>query len=435
MVQSKLQQFKERIQPILILLIRKHLGVIGFSLFMATGFISILSWYYYRAWRREKNRIPNIVARFFSRDSVSDDFEEYFYFNRPEEERKIQPILNNLPSGLFYLVTSLEGTGKTSIVKHCARASEGVLYFSVPSDPKDFSTQFAKAINYDMTPANIIEEYLSRFRLILPDVHQSTVLNMTLSALSNACAYYKQYYLYSPTLIIDNFSTLAHDPHTFDRLVSFAKEEADAKRLTIIFVASTSPIDIVRKISERSRLEIIEIGDLNRENAKRFFNLYVTDVSSDEVVEVTGGRMIQLVKAVDMFRKERVHSIEEMKMRFLDESYNKLVETNLIIPPKKMEKDPDHPVLPRYLQNGVTTLMKIYDSPTKSITYRELIHDLGDTSSLLLFNGKIFFRSHAKNQVFLESKSLELCVGEMMGERDTHRRREFADIFLPPPNE
>jgi len=429
MIQSKFQQFKDRILPLLFLLLRKHFGLAIFSLFMVSGFISIASWYYFRGWRIEKNRIPNIATRLQKGYSESEEL-EYFYFKRPEEEGKIKPILNNLPSGLFYFVIGLEGVGKSSIMKHCARDREGVFYFSVPSDVKDFAHQFAKALNYYMTPPNILEEYLSRFGLILPEVHLSSVLNRTLIALSKASASYKYYNLYSPTLIIDNFSTLADDTYTFDRLVSFAKEEADAKRLTVIFVASTSQTDIVKKMRERSRLEIIEIDDMNREDAKRFFNLYVTGVSSDEVVDVTGGRMINLVKSIDMLRKNRVNSVEEMKARFLHESYNNLIESGLIIPPKKIEKDQIYQEAP---EKVIATLMKIYDSPTKSISFREVVRDFGDTSLFFCY-GKIFYRSYTNNQVFLESKALELCVGEMMGERDSNLRKEFYP-FLPFPNE
>lgn len=430
---SKLQQFKERIPPLLILQVRKNFGLVSLSFFLLSGIISIVSWFFLRSWRIERNRIPNITSQFrIGYREISDL--DYLYFERPEEEQKIKPLLSNLSSGLFYLVTGSEGCGKTSLIKHCIRNKEGVIYFSAPSEPEEFSRQLAQTLNYNMTSSNMIVEYLSQFPSFSPKLSPSAVLNMTLDALSQACASFKSSNLYPPTLIIDNFNLSTNvDYETFKRLISFAKEEADSKRLNVIFVVGVSQGDIVQRISaaQRSRMEIIEIEDLSQESAKSFFNYYVKEVPSDEVIAVTGGRMIHLVKAIDMLRKKRVSSVEQMRMKFLDEAYNKLADARLIIPPLKKEKQNALP----HLQQGIVTMMKIYDSPTKSLSYRELIQDLRDTSSLTHFNGNIFFRSYTRNQVGLESKALELCVGELMGERDTHTRREFAEIFLPPPNE
>lgn len=417
---SIIKRLQDSLKPFIVAAVKNQFKITAVGL-AVSGLVSLFSWDLYWAWRIEKNRIPNIVARLESGYTGDAELEKV-YFERPDEERKINSILDEPAlGGFFYLVTGPHGTGKSSIMKHCSRQKKGVSYFQVPDNHSEFCNELVKAINYDMTPADAYRQFLSRFRIQITEP-QSSTLEMTLNALSEASISYKKKHSRSPVLIIDQLTTLAkEDQRVFRRLIQFAKTEADEKRLVLVFVASegNTPRQLA-KFSEKSRRgSVIEIGDLDDVDAARFLDSYIENPAS--VVNITGGRMIYLLQAIDMLQKKQVQSSEELRTRFIDEVANEFVDSKLVF-----RKD-IHQLDQR--KKTWIQLKKIYDSPLKSVAYREFIEDVGEDDADYLLSKNIFSYQHNSSQVTFQSKPVGLYVGGVIGERGTETRKELENIL------
>jgi len=263
---------------------------------LSLGVLGLLGVNSIYAWNIERNRIPRVVKALEkgSRDLVVITDDEYH--PRPKEESQVRPLLSPSHGGFFYLITGEHGTGKTTLVRSvCKDLSGGVVYHFVPDETAQLADKLGAALNFDFeTHLTFWTQFRRRFfgddRRVPP-----TPLGLLLDGISEAGVRYRQKHKRPAVLVIDNFTTLAKtDIPTFERLVKFAKKEADEGNIAVTFVASEGHTPRrLTAMSESSRLgDTVEIGDLGDEDAIRFLTeRQVPDEKAREAVVVVGGRL------------------------------------------------------------------------------------------------------------------------------------------------
>ncbi|KIX01032.1 uncharacterized protein Z518_10098 [Rhinocladiella mackenziei CBS 650.93] len=118
---------------------------------------------------------------------------------------------------------------------------------------------------------------------------------------------YKQEHGKVPVLIVDNANRLAQSlPRLLDRFQDYAKNAADKGTAAVVFVSSKGRVP--RRMMERSswsrRGEIIEIGDVSKEEALQYLKLRNIDKErAAQIYHLVGGRMIHLKFIADKLER------------------------------------------------------------------------------------------------------------------------------------
>jgi len=76
-------------------------------------------------------------------------------------------------------------------------------------------------------------------------------------------------------------------------------------------------------------------------------------------------------------------------------------------------------------------IIKILDSPTKEIPYREFQKALGPLTDDLL-KRNVFAYHHSKDSVSLQSRPAELFVESEVGSPGSKQRQEVLNLITPP---
>jgi len=147
-------------------------------------------------------------------------------------------------------------------VRHCCKeVGSGVLYVYVPDDYTLLSREIGSVIKYDFQPVTFWSQVRKKY-FGSEDRPKPSELAIVLDAISKASYRFRIQRSRPAVLVIDNLTVLAKkDPETFERLVRFAKYEADQRSLVVNFVSSEghTPRRLLG-LSESSRLnEVLEI--------------------------------------------------------------------------------------------------------------------------------------------------------------------------------
>jgi len=221
--------------------------------------------------------------------------------------------------------------------------------------------------------------------------------------------------------VVDNLTVLAKkDPETFERLVRFAKEEADGRNLVVTFVSSEghTPRKIMA-LSESSRLaKVIEIGDLDESDSERYLRERGVDQCA-EVLYFTGGRISLLNQAIDDIRVK--FSPEDIGKNFNDKVAQEFSTAQLLLPEDRDE-------LTQRQRKAWNQLIKIYDSPMKHIPWLDFGRTVSSLSDELLKEN--IFAYHPRDAtVSFQSKPVELFVRQVIGECGSQKRKEVDEIL------
>jgi len=282
------------------------------------------------------------------------------------------------------------------------------------------------SLNYDMTPTSLYKRFLSHFSIrepVLVNPSPASSVDIILKAISDASIDYVKKHSRPPVLIIDQINTVAKgDPTTFTKLVKFAKMQADHGHLVIVFVASegNAPRQISR-FSERSRLApVIEIGDLDNQSAQQFLRRSNID-NAEDIVNVTGGRMIFLKTMTEELTDK---SLEDIRNYFIEFAIRDFALSQLLLPASK------NVTLDNRRFNTWDQLVKIHDSPTKSVKYVDFLSQVGESMGDELLSQNIFSYQHNAGQVSFQSKPVELFVREKIGERGSDMRKIVEEALF-----
>jgi len=232
---------------------------------------------------------------------------------------------------------------------------------------------------------------------------------MVLDGISLAARHYAAKHNKPAILFVDNLTILAkNDAHTFERLIRFAKTEADTKNLVVNFVASEghTPRQLA-ELSEKSRLaDVIEIGDLDTQEAIQFLTTHgVNETTAKSIFDIAGGRITLLNEA--QLRVERGQTINAIKDAFVQRAENEFGDLTLPQDPLK--------ITPKQ-KEAWKQIIKIYDSPTREVSYTDFKKSLGSASLVdELLQQNVFAYHPRRNTVSLQSRPVELFVENEIG--------------------
>jgi KaiC/GvpD/RAD55 family RecA-like ATPase len=376
------------------------------------------------AWWIESRRIPKVLEQFEHGSTNIPIVTNGNYFERPKEEHLVKLLVGNeAKPGSFNLITGEHGTGKSTIVKHCCKeVGSGVLYVLVPSDPALFADKIGKTINYDFQHVSFWSQLRSKYFEKENRVSKSE-LNVVLDAISQASERFSEKHSRPAVLVIDNLTVLAkEDPATFTRLIRFAKEEADRRRLVVTFVSSEghTPRKIL-ELSESSRLaKIIEIGDLADNDAVRYLSERDVSDRCEEVLYYTGGRISLLNQAIDLINQK--FSPQEIGKDFHAKVSKEFSKSHLLLPENPLE-------LTERQRKAWNQIIKIYDSPMKYVQWLDFGRSVGLLSDDLL-QENIFSYHPRDDTISFQSKPVELFVKQVIGDHGSEKRKLIHNVIL-----
>jgi len=336
-------------------------------------------------------------------------------------------IAPTVGEGSFSLITGEHGTGKTTLVCHCCKkVKKGVLYVYIPDNPALLPRKLGSVLQYDFQSLSFWSQLRRRY-FGDDEREKPSELDVVLGALSKAGEQFRKQHRRPAVLVLDNLTILAKkDTEAFERLVRFAKYEADQKSLVIVFVSSEghTPRKLLA-LSESSRLgEIVEIGDLTSDEVKRFLGERGRKKEAQEIEDIAGGRLRLLIQSIDLIRRK--NSLQDIEMIFQTKVEQEISDKGLVLPSK-------HPTMLNQRQRKAwTEAVEIYDSPNNSITFNNFVQYVGSELSDELLRGNLFSFHQRENCVTFQSIPVRKYVGSIIGEHDSDQRRQVIELLSSP---
>jgi len=248
-------------------------------------------------------------------------------------------------------------------------------------------------------------------------------LHVVLKGISQAARVYKTKYNQPVIIFMDDLTSLAkNDKETFSRLIKFARDEAVEKNLIINFVASegNTPRQI-DEMSEKSRLGLsIEIGDLDLQITIKYIELMhqkLTPENAKYLYDITGGRFTIIQDALQIFLDKNLNETRKDLIEKARKDFGVL----------KLTENPNE-LNPRQIK-GWNQIIRIYDAPGREILFREFEEFLTAPVASELIAMNVFAYHPSRNTVSLQSRPVELLVGDTIGEPGSEKRREFFQFL------
>jgi hypothetical protein len=265
-------------------------------------------WYYH-----SEDNVTRIIRAFEVGKLGYEKIPNKFKVDRPDVVAKIKTLFEPTKTPYsYFLIVGETGTGKSTAIREAVSELEvprGVVYFMSPESPRYFTLGLAKILNYDPYALDLFGTLKRRITGRSEAVPQ-TDFQVLRDDLTKAAEKYKAKHGRQPVLIIDAADFIAkRDPALMLEIQDFAKTEADASRLRIVFASnedSTLPLMTASSSIERAR--IVEIGDITDEQAINYLKVFNVpeDRAIDAVANIIGGRLIDLVQyasSYSMFTK------------------------------------------------------------------------------------------------------------------------------------
>jgi len=175
-------------------------------------------------------------------------------------------------------------------------------------------------------------------------------------------------------------------------------------------------------LSESSRLnEVLEIRDLTQEDAIKFLQQRGVDESkAQEISPIVGGRIGLLNQALVL--TEKGTSLDGLRRHFVLKAFQEISAAGLSLP-----KNPSE--LTKRQRKAWVQVLKIYDSPSHSISLDDFISDVGDELAEDLLQNNLFSFHQNEQAVSLQSMPVRHYVRAKVGELGSKRRSEVDKIL------
>jgi type II secretory pathway predicted ATPase ExeA len=278
-----------------------------FDVKLAAG-IAVLAagvWYYF-----SEDNVSRITRAFEAGELVYNKIADEHKIHRPEVVAEIKSLfLQPSETHAYFLIVGETGTGKTTAILDAVsdlKVPRGVVYFMAPAFSDHFVSNLARKLNYDPNALDFFATLKKRITGRTEEVPKVD-LSILLQHLEQAAQAFKAKHGRQPVLIIDAADFIAkRRPDLMQTLQDFAKTEADAKRLRVIFASSEgSVLPLMTASASIKRASIIEIGDISDEQALKYLQSFQVpdDRAIDAVANITGGRLIDLVQYKSAYSK------------------------------------------------------------------------------------------------------------------------------------
>ncbi|KIX09924.1 uncharacterized protein Z518_01005 [Rhinocladiella mackenziei CBS 650.93] len=254
---------------------------------------------------------------------------------------------------LYSLIIGEHGTGKTSLIKLVVNGMDepkGVVYVRIPnrcSLEVDVARAMQKSLGWGLDP--------------LIDPSEPATLEEVLQTFSRLTTKYKQEYGRAPVLIVDNANRLAQKlPELLDLFQDYAKDAADEGTAVVVYVSSEGwvPRRMMGRSSWSRRGEIIEIGDVSKEEALHYLRLRNIDgEQAAQIYHLVGGRMIHLKFIAD--KLERNSLFEDTRQMMLNDAKGQLLDAEVL--PKRRYHKEGAVIMRELLKKGSISWDAFYD--------------------------------------------------------------------------
>ncbi|CAG8577861.1 3189_t:CDS:2, partial [Funneliformis caledonium] len=385
----------------------KILKWIGAGLFTSAGLVifdlSFAKWY--------NRQNESVLLHAFEHGSCPkpDVMQEQLIY-REVVIKKLRRILEPIPDhSSYHVVVGNHGTGKTTVVRQCARdVGKGVIYVDVPPVLDNFVDNLAKAIGYSFKEYVSFTESFKRRILGNSESAEQPRFFRVLNAFERGARKYKANNSKTPVLILDNISKLGQENVKLLRdLQDIAKLYADQRSCIIVFVSSegTVPRMMMERSSwSRSDREPIVIGDLTNKEAFTYLHekLGIDEKITNQLLQLLGGRIRDLKTYGDKINKEGA-TFEAVRKIVLDDVNHNFHQA-------RMKKGERNHVIGKVIVQELVKNKKIHFD-----TFIELVNNEQIADELLQANvfpydpesGIVTFQSHATEVFVRENPELK----------------------------
>ena len=273
------------------------------------------------------------VKSVFTETQKLPEIERACYIDREELHNQLTRVLvhdGDVDLDVYYLVVGPHGSGKsTALVNVVHNHHHGIKYLCVPNNCEDFGDYLAKEFSIDLARIRIYKRDYTpiqrRYRYVesfIDDKSPQTMryqVQLVLNIIQTAATAIFEEEELAPTLIFDNLGHLLtcgdEGKQTLFSLQDFAKFAADMGFLNIVFASSEGAVaSMFLKRSSSSRMVATPfIGDISSKQAMDYLRCRAPSASNGiltEIVQLVGGRFIDLNTAVSFFKLEMdIHAL------------------------------------------------------------------------------------------------------------------------------
>lgn len=285
--------------------------------------------HHYLKRRSTKQLEAPILARIEQGSKPTPIPSSFMYVDRPVEEKRIAGLIrgeqkervqdkgdaaeHESDTPYFSVILGPSGTGKTLLTRNvCMKYPVGVVYHEV-FDPTSVAKGLAESFGMITKPNSIVDLALSSISDTYHHYHTIptnpyTAIAYVMDKIAAQAIIFKKKYGYSPCLVIDGVDMIAkEDTKAFVFLIDRAKYLANDKVLHIVLVSSESNVvPLIDSTSSKTRITCVEeVMDISEKNAKAFLMAKMTEDIAQEVVNITGGRIVHLIQAVTIYMQEK----------------------------------------------------------------------------------------------------------------------------------
>lgn len=257
---------------------------------------------------------------------------------RLELKNDLKKIIRPNYSKQYAVIVGENGCGKSTAIRNCIReidGKKGVIYINCPENAKLFSRELSKIIGYktEMDIKSGFKRFLSGMTIEEkePDMKEEPLAtyNKIGEHLINSASEFRNKNDRPLVLVIDSADILAkNEPAFLGILQDFAKDDADAGNLRIVFVSSDgSVLPLLMSRSSWSRAEPpYEVGEISSKDA---INYLVQNKVDEEIAKIaadtiTGGNFSMLKKFI------KQHVTNKMTINYIREQMDIKLNASLI---------------------------------------------------------------------------------------------------------
>ncbi|PUU80069.1 P-loop containing nucleoside triphosphate hydrolase protein [Tuber borchii] len=379
----------------------------NFGLGLATIFAGSVSNVVYTQYT---NRIREIkLQSALAMGAVPDIERKVNFVERLGATKAIESILKpHIDYEHYNMIVGNHGTGKTTLVRHVGHKLDGILYVSIRpncASDKSFAEEMAKAFHWTSPTHFWLDRLLAYWGISTAATADDTraLLDRVFNEFHNQAKLFKIKNGRTPVLVLDNVNRLAQDnPKLLNVLQDMAKDAADDGTYITVFVTSEgkAPIQMLSRSSSSRLGKVMEIGDLNHEEAIDFLcnKRGISKSTSQEIYGLVGGRLGLLGSTINELHSGQ--NFTDVRTLLLTDA--KKVLRNAGMDQKAQFEPIAKPIAQFILKHGRISLDDFY----------KIAGAQGDK----LLSIDVFTNVPRTEWVFFDTRPMEIAVGALVGE-------------------